>query len=984
LMEARWKVAVLHLCLLGAMASLAPGARALPVSGQLLPRTSLPSDSESLRSEFSFFWRDLASLREAELSARADELWSTEPRLTLRAMILRLGREIPATVTSARRSERLALRASAADWLVARLEAGGEGRSLWEEEVNARLADTGRVVLWCATARTVGRLGLFEYAPVLAVQLESPVPQLAHSARLALFDLFLRWFEDRAAFATFWAEAAPSCQQSLFMETARAMEREARETLVQLLEYEPQRAEALLEHPDPRLRAAAAAALGRATNGETTAAVETLLVHLESEHDGLALQAAIDALLQPLGALPVDSPELIRMRAILARRLGEGDADLQAPLADALRRLKWSEQPTGEASLLAGLRLVVEQIRDLSDPDALTDRDVLVTVLAAVESLAERSREATLAVEAELAPLTSLVLGTIEDSRESDVVRIAASKLLPLVAGAEGLGRAAAALDAPHTSPTLRYNLLASLGDLAASLPPDDPGAELVLITLLTHLGGDDANLRRRALSYLRAEELRELVGTADPSAFVTCLGLESVPELQAQLLELISTFGGPAQVDELIALPNFDAIVGGGPASVARLEQTIEDLGAGDGARLVRGARRLLAAGDESSRVLRLREALVLVAAISDDSLAGLSPDEHKAIVSWATEMREAAGVVPGGRAFLARLGQSHLPGCAGEAESTAQLEHVRALFLSDLIDLDPAAGGPPEVLGLFGEALTSAASSGDELRRALVLRDRARFNAKVGRTTAALNDYRSLFESELPVLPVEAGGPSGNGAPRRHGVLELSDLRLGGGLLADARLEDPAAPARAAEALRVSLLLVQDPIWKLEPAPVRAQDLDELVERAVRSGDVEALSGVSELFDELPPLPELSGDAPEDSEESLPEPPDVPEDALWAGLLDTREEHAALIALRDRLGGARDELREASEESIEEVDESSEEPPADDLSDEEAAAEEPALEEDPPEKPTPSSVGPDTGLIGVSEGAEEVPSGKKPPKGG
>ena len=979
---------MLRLCLLGAMGSPVFAASAersatessvAPAAGAASLSSERPPDlGEADRLEFRAFWRDLATLREAELSARADELWLSEPRLTLRAMILRLGREIPATVTSARRTERLAIQGAARSWLTSRLEGSGDASSVWREEVAARLAETEQLVLWCATARAVGRLGQFEFAPTLAAQLESPEPQLALAARLALFDLFLRWFDERASFDAFWAEAAPACQQSLFMETARAMEREARQNLVQLLAYEPQRAPALLQHPDPRLRAAAAAALARAANGEAEPALEALLEHLGSEHDGLALQATIDALLQPLGAAPVESPQLVRMRATLARRMQEGHADLQAPLADALRRLKWSELATGDDGLLVGLRLLVQQLRDLSDPDALTDRDVLVTVLAAIESLAGRGRQAGLAVAPELSPLGPLVLEMIEDQRESDAVRIAATQLLPLVAGSEGLRRAAEVLGAAETSPTLRYNLLAALGNLGGALGADDPGAELVLLTLLTHLGGEDVNLRRRALSYLRAEDLRELVMGAEASVFVTSLGLEVVPELQAQLLELISAFGGPDQVDELISLPNFDAIVAGGPAGAARLKKTIETLSAGDGARLVRGAERLLAAGDESSRVLRLREALGLAAAISQESLAALSAAEHHAIVLWATEMREAAGSVPGGQAFLARLSAHHLPGCAADAEGTAQLEHVRALLLSDLIDLDPAAGGPTEVLAHFDAALDSAAGGGDGLRRVLVLRDRVRFNAKVGRTTAALADYRSLFQSELPALPVEAGGPAGSGAPARHGVLELSDLRQGGALLANTGETDPEGPARAAEALRVSLLLVQDPLWRLEPVPVRAQDLSDLVGRGLRSGEPEALNKVSALFAELPALPALPETEPAAPESTTPTPPPAlppaPEGALWAGLLGSREAHGAVIALRDRVHGALRELREPSE-SPPAPTEGADEPP-----------EEPA-EEPPVEAPNEPDEGPLESPGDEGAGPEEVPNDKfdkKAPAGG
>lgn len=891
--------------------------------------------------------RDLAHLREAELSERTDELWRIDPRLALRATVLRVGREIPPNLTSARRAEREAARAEALGWLTLRLEDGDSALELWTAEVDELLADRDQVQLWCATARCLGRLGAYERAPALAAELDADSAPRAQAARLALFDLFLRWFEDRAAFEAFWVEAAPSCQESAFMETARAMEREAREHLVRLLTYEPQRAEALLEHPDPRLRAAAAAALGRARNGESAAALEKLLAHLEQEPHGLAFQATIDALLQGLAGAPVESPELVRLREVLARRLREDrSADLQAPIADALRRLKWAPTSTGDASLSAGLRLLVSQARQLSGSDSLTDRDVLVTVLDSLQALARRGESEGLDVRVELERVAPLVFDLVQDRREAEVVRIAAAQLLPRLGDAEGLRRAAEVLDAEGTSAALRYHLMAAVGELAKGLDPQSPAAQLVLDTLLARLGSEDANLRRRALEVLRAEELQPLVGGADPSVFLNHLGLEAVPELQAQLLELVAQFGGPAQVDGLLELPNFDAIVESGPAGVARLAQTLEDLSDGDGSVLVRGAERLLAAGEEGTRVLRLREALELCAVIADGSLTGLTAAEHHAIVGWATELREAAGTLPGGAGFLDRLLLQHLPGCAGGAAPEAQLEHVRALFLSDRIALDPEAGEAGAVLAHFDRALELATGAGDDLRRALVLRDRARFGFEVGRSVAALADYRTLFASQLPAVPVAAS----DSAAVRRGVLDLGDLRRGGGLLAAAsEAGDPEARDLAREALRVSLVLVQDPIWKLEPGPVRAQDLADLADRALGAGDAGALEQVSSIFADLPDLPPLPEPTEEDPRPEAQAPPPGPEGALWGGLLEDRERHQALLGLRDRLREAR-AAAEAEQGEGDPAGEADDPPPAELAPEEESPAPD---AEDPAEKP-------------------------------
>jgi hypothetical protein len=310
---------------------------------------------------------------------------------------------------------------------------------------------------------------------------------------------------------------------------------------------------------------------------------------------------------------------------------------------------------------------------------------------------------------------------------------------------------------------------------------------------------------------------------------------------------------------------------------------------------------------------------------------LGALTPRQHHDIVLWATELREAAGSLPGGQGFLARLNLHHLPACQADAQDPSKLEHVRALFLSDLIALDPAAGTAVDVLVHFDAALALAAQHQDRLRRALVLRDRARFGFQAGRKAAALADYRALFDSELPATPVEAGALGS-----RSGVLEQGDLRRGAGLVAGEPADTPESRARAAEALRISFVLVQDPIWKLEPAAVRAQDLRELAERALRAGEVQAIERVAALFAQVPDLPELPpATEPPAPESTPPVLPPAPEGALWAGLLGTREQHAALVDLRDRLRAARDSLRGPapvaelpSTEPL--VDEATDDPPA------------------------------------------------------
>ncbi len=846
---------------------------------------------------------DLSELRRAELEADVDALWNEAPRLTLRVLLLRAGREVPATVTAARRTDRLQERERSLAWLRERLDSDPAAAAAWAEEVEARLEDSAHAPLWIATVRTLGRLGDASRAPRIAAALDGADPQLAHAARLALHDLFLRWFVTAEEFRAFWPEAQGTCGDSVFMETARAKEREAREALVQLLRYEPRRARELVRGPDPRLRAAAAAALGRAEGAEAEAAVEALFALLETEPSGEAFQAGLEALLARLSGATPDAPEVRRLRSLLVSRLRAAELELQAPLADGLRRIAWSEQGLGEDGLFVGIDALAGQLRRLLERDRLTDRDTLNASLGALLGLSRRAGEAGLELAPRLAGLEPALLDRVEDAGEDPAVRSAAVQLLPLLANGATIERLARSLAAPGLPASLGYSLLGALATLAAGLPPDDPATRRALETLLDQLDAPDEVLRQRSLAELRSPRLASLVALADPGAFVDALAVETQPDLQAQLLGLVSSHGGAPEAERLVGLERFDAVARSGPGAPGRLAQTLARLAGEDAALLVRCFQRLLDVDDAGTRVLRLREALGAVARLSPESLAALDDAAHRAVVAWATELRAASGSVPGGRDFLERLVEVHLPGCGGAAVvgEAARLEHVRALLLSDLSGLEGAAVEASAVTTAFAEAERLAGEAGDGRLRALVLRDRARFHVARGETGAALEDYRALFAAQLPP---GAGGP---------GVLELADLRGGGALLVEAATAEGAEPtvaaARLAEALQVSLALVRDASWGLEPAAVRLKDLRDLTARAAGCGELVVVEEAAQLLTGLPEL------LPGDGAEPTP-PPAAPEGAVWAGLLGEPVTHAELLALRDALAARAAALRPAPEE--------------------------------------------------------------------
>ncbi len=884
---------VLALCLFSAGALAKPGRGEL---GTLLVETR----------------RDLGSLLDAELHGQPDELWAADPAFALQVMILRAGRELPPTVSAARRSEREAARRAALDWLRGRQLQDPTFADEWSRSVSSLLQDPDQEVLWRATARTLGRLLDYGHSRELARGLSSERPQLAHAASGALFDLYLRWFTDPQEFQHFWDESAPVCDSPLYRDRAREFERQARELQVKLLEYEPQRGTALLSSVDPRMRAAAARSLGASIDAGSQETVSLLLQHLEREVDGAAFHAMVEALLETQAAAEPEAAPLAALRQVMSAVVRTGPAELQGPAAYWLGRSPWSVEPQGEASILGGIDLLAAQLQRLEAPGNLTDRDVLVTSLQALSALGERAARAGLELEARVGPVRELVLRSIREEREFEGVRVAAARLLPIISQPQDIQVAVEVMGAPSTSPGLVYTLLADVGEMARGVEPEERTAALVLDTLLGQLTNQDPDLRRRALSYLGDADLAALTARANPKRFIDVLGSETLPELQVQLLALVAEYGRQDQVGQLLELQNFDAIVNSGPAGMAALVQTLEQLTVSDPDLVLRAAERLLAVANEDTRVSRLREALTLVGKLDSSAAAALSADGHDRVVAWARELRSSAGSLPGGKDFLRRLVSVHIPGCsAGEDSSGPNLAHVRALFLSDLFALDPESMRAEEVLTWFENARAFAAERGRDMEQALVLRDRARFHLKQGAGALALSDYRAVFAAEAArdrATP-EAG----------TSVLDLSDLRRGGELVASS-----AADARTAgEALLVSLILLGRDAWSREPAAVRAQDLRDFVQRALRSETPEACELALGFLDGLPELP---------AEVESPTPlPAAPAGASWEGLLADRAVHQELLGLDAELRAARELLSRAddTDSSPDTPDESSPESP-------------------------------------------------------
>ncbi len=832
-------------------------------------------------------WLDLDLLLKEELHANADALWGEYPALALQVMILRAGRELPATLSAARRAERQESRAEALDWLgehIARDPTFGE---LWTVVTGALLADFDRATMWNATARTLGRLEQYDWAEEIARGLASERPEIAQAARAALFDLYLQWFEGRETFQSFHSKADGAGDGPFFRQRARDFEQSERELRIELLEHEPQRALVFFGGLDPRLRAAAAGALSSADLGEDGEAGALLLAQLTVEVDAAAFHAMVEALLELQSSAAADAPQLAALRATLARILAGGPADLQGPAAHALARVPWGEDG---ALLKDAAGVLAAQLERLTAPGVLTDRDVLVTSLQSLWTLGEGASDLGLDLQEPLAPVRAVVLGVLSAEEEFEGVRVAAARLLPVVGHLGDLALAISVLDAAGTSDELRFTLLADVGEMARGLEPTEPIAQKVLDTLLTRLSMDDADLRRRALAYLSDDDLAALASRADPARFVKSLAAETLPDLQAQLLALVSAHGNADHVAPLLALSNFDALASSGPAGMAQLVETLRGLAAGDAELILGTAARLLAVDDPLTRVARLREALVSVAGLDPTPARSLSPTQHAAIVTWARELRQSAGAVSGGQEFLRRLVEWHIPSCAHDAlEDKPNLAHLQALFLSDSAGLDPEDGDAAAVLTHFASALEFALEHDSGVEYARILRDRGRFLLEEGQEAAALADLSAVFVSE------QAWARETLGNEPAETVLGLSDLRRGAELLAGGDESAVLAPKRAREACVVSMALVRRAAWPREPTAVRVQDLRDLVQRATLARNPAYCDRAATFLAGLPALPPPPGDG----DSATPALPSAPPGAAWTDLLADSAVHAELLTL-------------------------------------------------------------------------------------
>lgn len=784
-------------------------------------------------------------------------------------------------------------------------------------------------LLWCAAARASAALKLEAVAPVFAVNLESMRPARRVAAADALHQMRGAWFESSAqALGQLSAGSAPTVEHLANLEAATAR---VREYAAELYALDSVRATAALSDADPQLRVLAARALSQAFASsapdeafDPARARAALLKQLQVEEHPLPLFALVSAFIEQLGSTDICTYDARAFSTALHARAAHCDVTLIAAVAHGLARMPLDpELPIRDEAGVpdaCSMALAAEALESLLiewlRPGRLVDVDSLASALRSLETLFERPQSPATRPE-----LCGVLLDAIEDSIRAPSIRTGAARALALVGRPEDLPRLAACLDEAPTD--VAYELVATVTKLVEGVEVSSESAIAARDALVAMLSHDEASLRRRALSLLATAPLSPLAETTDARLFLRVLEQGLPAEDSAVILELLSRRRDPALVEAILSSSAFDRLADPASGAAGFLTAALGKLASGDGQRTFAVASQLMGAAGVVDRVQRLRNALALHAALSDEVAESFEPEQHAAIVMWSLEFREAAGSLAGlmtddvSTSFLERLIEVHLERCAEDSERP-RWAHPTALLLADLFDaleFNPndgvRAGFAGRTRGNFERALGYARSTPDQVDDLLVLRDRARFFVAAGETFKAVRDYRDVVRLEGELV-------SGPDVPTS--VLGLTDLRDAAELAAiDGMFEADALPS----AVDLTLALISIEAWFSEPHGVRLEDLSSLVERVGGSEPLRAR--VRPLFVGLPTLDIDPVDAV------------LPTGVPWLGLEgDTellevlRALAAALDAPLAELSSEADEAEEAEEagETEESEEESSEVP--------------------------------------------------------
>jgi hypothetical protein len=783
--------------------------------------------------------------------------------------VWRAGRTIPPCIPAARRAELEEARAAAMEALMQ--------RPFQESALGALLRQAqGADELWAAAARVAGRLGLYGLAEPIAAELAAGAPPTRMAAaRQALHALYGRWFRTADELEPFRRAVRGGEGTRLLLESQAWEEGRSRERLLAQLAHDPVGAVAWLDDPDPRVRAGAARLLaGLFTSGapESGTALDALIAHLELEPDARAFHDGLDAAIVPLERAEPGSVLLGRLRTQLETLIRAPLDPRQPSAAAALARLPWNTTGALDgAHVLVGLDTLGYALGTLAAGDrarGVNDPDSLVVVLGAVRALSDRATAAGLAASLNSSRVREAVFGILSDPAQASAARSTAAAMLGAFCSGEDGPRLAAVLRDGGAGTAVQHALLGSLRVVLAGLDPDEDGARALVGALGELTGAENLDLRRRALALCADPALAAHVKRLDPAFLLERLTQEQSLESAADLLRLVARIGNAELLGPLLSMPGFD-LLAADSERLTLLASTIDALVQGAPRRVMAAALRLAGTGEEAGNLMRLRQALRLVARLDPTAALGLGPVEHRAVCTWVWRLACAgtapAAILPEGQAFERRLLDVHLPRAGLEAVREAgdvgpfEGAHLAALLRADLF-LTVGDGAKAQVEAAF-EAAARLAPEG--VGTPELLRDRARFRAAASEGVKAMADYRRLID----------GSPD---------ILGLPDLRTAVGLVE--RLSEPAGreqPAARREASDLLRLIVQRPAWRSEPATVRMQDLRSLVLATVGGRDRERLTWLEAELAELPLTQTETPAATTTGGEGKP--------ALWFGL--TRE---------------------------------------------------------------------------------------------
>lgn len=876
-----------------AAAALAGGAWCAPGLASQRPDPALPS-------ELSELYRHLEGLGGEAFLAVVDDVLRERPNTGVAAIILRAGVPLYEGLTTDASTRRKNRAADALQRIRADVEEVSSHGDVWLHALARLIADpSADAILRSAALRVAAKLERHELAPDIADCLEDEQAFVVETARAALFAFYGRWFGTSAAAQEFLGRARNLPGEAVFAGEFRAAVLERRALWQErILKRNPELAAELLEppHTDPWLRRLGALRVvrGASSPGFDIDKVRALLLaRLDGETDLGAFDGLLVGLRSILSGEAPDSAAVAEVRARLDAVAASGRPHLDALVLHAFSLLPCDPAAPEDAphSYSWTVKRASALLLRIGDPTRFEPTDVLAAGLSDWKQLYAAAPVASPTLAATVGEVKELVYRLLDDRTASAEVVGVAATLAPLLTTGDGdLGVILKELEGPATPLEVRFRLLTSLEEAAASLDPRSDEATALLRALGRLAAHDEAGLRRRALALLASTKLAAILdaGRADIVATLDAR-LQSEPEVELQkpLLLLVERLGDPRFQDTILARAelNLPDVV-----RIRDLAAALRATAARDPARSMQAARWIVGdAGTSGRRDLPLRLAAALGLVVAPDeaaALAGLTAQDHALIVGWTHDLRRleaAAALKPEVRA---RVSAVHLP--AAE-EAGRNVAHLRALLAADATPLDGAA---PAALKLFETALTTARAD-PGVNEWEVLRDRARFRRLRGELAAARADYATLDERLRDTATSDAV----------RAVLEAQDYREAATLLAG----DGSDAAAALRAFRLGADLIGGEGWARRPADERVQDLVAWVRHARASRDAAVMASVQQA---LADMPDAKPDA--DYGKNGHGPPG----AVWYALDDDKATHARLLTARRELA---DELAQGTSDERE-----------------------------------------------------------------